>query len=288
MALRRIFAVCALVVATPAYATPVAAPSAEPATNSTTQPAAEPVVDLPPGPFEAVDADACALTDRGALVLITGNSRRLSLVTQVEPGEVVALSPAWTPYPSAITDVPAQCFDRWAVSDPALASFSGDHGELTVAADASVGASFTVTARFAGRMVRTNAEYVRPRTIEQRFEVIRRIASPLVGNWRPVAGACAPGTAITGLALRDTGRFEVETIMRPNHYQPSAAGTWRVDGDRLLLTPEYVSDGNGGPSTDFQNEARFTLIDGTLRFDRTWHGSVEGIGTCNAPLTRVP
>lgn len=284
MALHRIFAVCALVVAVPACATPVAMPISEPATD----PAAEPIVDLPPGPFEAVDADACALTDRGALVLITGNRRRLTLVTQVEAGDAVALSPAWTPYPSAITDVPPHCFDRWSVSDPALASFSGDHGQLIVAADASVGASFTVTAHFAGRMVRTHADHVRPRTIEQRFEVIRRITSPLVGTWRPVAGTCAPGTAITGLALRDTGRFEVETIMRPNHYQPSAAGTWRVEGDRLLLTPEYASDGNGGPSADFQNEARFTLIDGTLRFDRTWHGSVEGIGTCNAPLTRVP
>lgn len=221
-----------------------------------------------PSPYAGLDADNCVLTQRGALVLAHGGDARVS------PGEAVPVTPFWTPYPSAFIDVPHRCLTGWRVSDSALARLSADRATLTVAPDAPVGARFTLTARY------------RNRAVERHFEVVRRVASPLVGNWRPVAGACAERTAITGLAIRDDGSFAVETIMRP-HYSPSAAGTWQVDGDRLLLTPEYASNGNHGPSTDFQTEARFTITDDILRFDRPWHGSVEGHGTCNAPLQRV-
>lgn len=219
-------------------------------------------------PAEGLDVERCVLTQRGALIL------GRSLPERVAAGETVAIAPQWTPFPSWFEAVPTRCITNWRVSDRRIATLSADRSSLRIAANAAPGAVVTITARY------------RNRELRHQFTVIQRVASPLVGRWRPVAGACAPNTAITGLVIRDDGGFEVETIMRP-HYSPSASGNWRVDGDRLLLTDYQATDDNGNPSPDFQPEARFTLEGDVLRFDRPWHGSVAGRGTCNAPLERA-
>lgn len=217
---------------------------------------------------EGLDAERCILTTRGALLF------GIRLPERVAAGETVAISPRWSPFPSWFTEVPIRCFTDWRVSDRAVAALSRDRTTLRIAANAPVGATVTLTARY------------RDRELRHQFTVIRRVSSPLVGRWRPVEGACAPNTAIYGLQFRDDSRFEVETVMRP-HYSPTASGNWRVDGDRLLLSDFTASDGNGNRSPDFQAEARFTLEGDTLRFDRPWHGSADGRGTCNAPLQRM-
>lgn len=218
-------------------------------------------------PTEGLDVDRCILTERGALIL------GQALPERVSPGETVAIEPQWTPTPSWFEAVPLRCLGGWRVSNTAMATLARDRRSLRIAADAPVGATVVLTARY------------RSRELRHSFMIVRRVSSPLVGSWRPVEGACQPRTAITGLSFRDDGHFEVETVQRP-HYSPTARGNWRTEGDRLILSDVSAFDGNGRPSTDFQNEARFVIEDNVLRFDRPWHGSAEGHGTCNAPLER--
>lgn len=219
-------------------------------------------------PAEGLDVDRCILTDRGALIL------GRALPERVSPGETVAIEPQWTPFPSWFEAVPSRCLNGWRVSNNALATLARDRATLRIAPDAPVGATVVLTARYQRRELRHS------------FTIVRRVSSPLVGRWRPVEGACQPNTAISGLRFRDDGLFEAETVMRP-HYSPTARGSWRTEGDRLILSDVSASNGNGQPSTDFQMEARFVLEGDVLRFDRPWHGSADGHGTCNAPLERV-
>lgn len=123
-------------------------------------------------PAEGLDVDRCILTTRGALLF------GVRLPERVAPGETVAIFPRWSPFPSWFTEVPIRCFTDWRVSDRAVATLSRDRATLRIAAGAPVGATITLTARYNERELR------------HQFTVIRRVASPLVGRWRPVEGTC--------------------------------------------------------------------------------------------------
>jgi hypothetical protein len=216
-------------------------------------------------PFSGLDAEKCVFPPRGALILGTDN------VSLLEAGETAKVMPYWTPYPSAFVPVPHRCLRKWRVSPRGLASLSGDRSSITVARSAPLGSQFLLTAHYGNRI------------IERRYEVIRRIRSPLVGLWQPVPGSCPPDAAISQLTFRDDGRFEVEMIRYSLHHSPSVSGTWSVQGDRLLLRPDYGHDGKL-KIADFKNEARFSFTEGILRFDRPWYGSDQGHGVCNVAL----
>lgn len=215
---------------------------------------------------DVFDPEKCRVPlDRGLVVLA------MAPAPKVAAGEQAKLRPSYTTNPGAFDALPAKCFSDWRVSDRKVATLSRDRTRVNVATDAKAGTRFVVSARFQGRR------------IEQVFEVIAPVVSPIVGFWsQEQVEACPSETRVFDLVSERTGDFAVS--FGPSYPgQKDYCGKWRVEGDRLLL-----SDITGTRPADFVSEVTFKVgADGSLSFDKPWLGTQRDRGTCSAPFRKL-
>lgn len=193
------------------------------------------VPEAPADPFTAI-AMSCPRDGPGADYL------------QIRPliarqGETLALAPMRDMSPAGSYPVLARCTSGWSVSDRALASLSGDHERLIIAADARPGAEVEV------------AYIVRGRRVASRLRIVGRGDVVLVGA-RAQSGAEGCGNAErVGELEFSLDRFAV--TFRPFESYKDYWGSYRYDPASGALVMN-VDGGNSVPGVlDLEGVARF-------------------------------
>ncbi len=179
----------------------------------------------------------------------------------VQQGDTVTLKPVKIGRWGEMAPLPASCVKGWSLSDPALARLKGD--QLTIAPDAPVGTSLTVSATAAGQ------------SVSLVLKIEAQGAASLVGYWSEIGSADCPtgDPALAELRFKGDGSFTV--TWTPFETYVDYHGTYSFDpaSGALTLVGEPV---NFMPDdTDLSGQARITP-EGVLELTGIFFGAPRG------------
>ena len=179
-------------------------------------------------------------------------------------GTTLALSPKQVRGPGGTYDVPLDCTSDWSLSDPALATLSGDRATILIAADARPGATLGIAYTVANKRV------------EAALAIIGRDQVVLSGTrgQKNVQG-CASGEPVRELVFTSEGGFAVTFLPFETYKDYWGRYTFDPASGALVMT---VAGGNHVPA-GLDLEGRASLgADGSLVLEGIYLGNRQGIG----------